>query len=326
MRYFACLFLFCSLQISALDFDKIDAGLRSKEGLLIEVHGIDKDHGLFAGVLRGEDFFDFAQVPLVGATPVLQESLLHVKRHDIIKIKGKFDELGTPQKHILVDFLEVQKPYDPGYPNVPAFKHKVKLPDDLVGLKEITAKVHAITEDGKIMMVEYKDTNIPVIVVSPKATKDLYRGDKIKFQFSIAKEPKAPVHLILKSGKDSLKVLKSIVSENKREIKNLCGPLVLYPASPDIRFNVFALHYDIGDDLAWTYTLINFEDSQKFKAIREKLQTEWDKDTSQVERGRGYYINPKLQVCVSGIGNEVMAIQANPQVILQGPDDISFVK
>ncbi|MGL1664043.1 hypothetical protein ACSTJJ_23200, partial [Vibrio parahaemolyticus] len=82
--------------------------------LLIEVHGIDKDHGLFAGVLRGEDFFDFAQVPLVGATPVLQESLLHVKRHDIIKIKGKFDELGTPQKHILVDFLEVQKPYDPG--------------------------------------------------------------------------------------------------------------------------------------------------------------------------------------------------------------------
>ena len=41
-----------------------------------------------------------------------------------------------------------------------------------------------IIDNGNILMVEYKDTNIPVIVQEAVRVKDLFRGDKIKIQFN----------------------------------------------------------------------------------------------------------------------------------------------
>ena len=89
-----------------------------------------------------------------------------------------------------------------------------------------------------------------------------------------------------------------IATQNGKSIQP-CGPLVLYVKSPEIMFNVFALQHDLGDDLAWTYTLVSM-DKKVFEEIRAKAQAVWDANQSSIIRGRGFYVNPKIIACAKG--------------------------
>ncbi len=193
----------------------------------------------------------------------------------MVRVKGAFNPwINAAQRHIDVTDIEILKQFDPGFHNLPDYHHDVKLPSDLNGKSELIVKVHAITDNGQVMMVEYKDTNIPVIVQEPGRVKDLYRGDKIKIHFTISDEPKSPTHITLSKGDNSVEMLDPIAGQQGKQL-SLCGNLVLYVESPQIMFNVFALEHDIGDGLAWTYTLMN-EDSKIFADLRKKMQSAWD--------------------------------------------------
>lgn len=322
-RWISLGILWTSLSAGAVDFDKVKTDLESTDGLNVYIHGIDTKHSLYVLIVRGKDFFDFAQVPMVAGNRAAAAQLATLHRHDFVRIKGTIEpEVRSPQKHILVESIEVTRPFDLG--GLPPYERKAKLPDDLKGLSEIIVKVHAIVDEGRIMVVEYKDTNIPVINDEPERVKGLYRSDKIRMKFTIAKHPRMPVHLQIAKVPDAITVLRSVKGEHERKIDSLCGQLVMFPKSPEIKFNVFAVKHDIGDGYDWTYTLINFEDPDVFKTIREKLQAEWDRREASAIRGRNYYINPDLITCVSGTGNESHSFQANPQVLLDSPEQITF--
>jgi hypothetical protein len=323
----ALLFLFIvfnSATTLAIDYDAMEKTLKSPEGLEVEIHGADLDHNMFVMVFRNKkDFFDYAQLPLIGTTKAIAAQIAKFHRHDFVRLKGEFsDSIHSAQRHVLVSSAEITKPFNAGFPQLPAYQHEVQLPGDLKGKSELIVKVHAALDDGNIFMVEYKDTNIPVEVDEPERVKNLFRGDKIRIQIETWDAPSQPTHLILKQGDKAVEILSSIAAQDQREVK-ACGSLVLYMASPDIKFNVFALQRDIGDDLAWTYTLLN-QNPTLFAAIRQKLQAAWDAHTQTVIRGRNFYLNPKLQVCADGKGNVIDPTQANPQIFLQSADNITL--
>jgi len=306
------------------DYQAMSDALKSEKGLVAEVHGGDIEHGMFVLVWRDKkDFFKFVQLPLTGRNEEAKKILSQVHRHDVVRVKGEFDEfLERGQRHIDVDSLEIVKKFEGGYPDLPEFQHSVKLPDDLKGIKEIIAKVHAVTPDGQVLVIEYIDTIIPVIVQEKDKVKNLLKGDKIKIQFSISPYPVTPVHLMLNKGSDSLQVLKPIQSIDKQEM-DTCGSLVLFVESPDIRFNVFAMESDIGDGYSWAYTLLNPDDDDIFAALRRKMQDAWDANKSGIHRGRNYYYNPQIKVCAKGQGNDEDPAQANPQIFIQQVEDLT---
>jgi hypothetical protein len=184
-------------------------------------------------------------------------------------------------------------------------------------------KVHASLVDGKILMVESGDANIPVIVRNTALTKDLYRGDKVERQFTVQQFPSSPVHLRLNDSPDSVKMLDRIVNLHGVP-QDRCGELVMFPQSPQVIFNVFALKSDIGDGLFRTFTLINFNDAKLFKDLREKMQTVWDANVLTMVRGRNYFINPKIKICAKGTGNMQVPTQANPQILIDRIEDLTL--
>lgn len=329
---FRCLFaLALSVGISAhaVDLKDVDAALKSDKGLVAEMHGVDRDTGLFVLVYRNpQDFFDYVQLPLVADYmsqnyDQIEAELEALNRHDIVGVKGQLDGwVNADQAHILVDSVEMVKKFEGGFDKYPPYHHKAQIPKELQNLSQIVVKVHAVADGGRILMVEYKDVNLPVIVSNPSLTKDLYRGDKIEIQFRLAGSPSAPTHLILKDGPKAVVMLDSLSAQNGKPI-DLCGPLVFFPKSPQILFNVFAIQTDIGDGLTRSYTLISFKNPDLFKQAFAKLQVAWDAHVATATRGRNYFVNEKLQACAKGIANVVSPSQANPQIVISQLSDVT---
>lgn len=325
-------FILTSFSFSAfsLDYEDIQKALQSSEGLVAEMHGVDKDSGFFVVVARNpKNFFDYVQVPLVANylredVDQIKAKLYELHRHDIVRLHGEIHGwIEAAQRHILVSKVEVVKKYDGGYGDHPDYRHDVELPRELENKTSAVFKVHAVISDGQIMVVEYKDVNLPVIVTRPDLTKTLYRGDKIEMKFSISRSPKRPTHLMMNDQDDAISVLDSIVKQHGQPIE-LCGPLVMFPKSSMVKFNVFAIKTDIGDDLFRTYTLINFEDMDLFTRLREKAQNGWDTKSSKATRGRNYYINNELIACARGSVNMIDPTQANPQILINRIEDLWF--
>lgn len=331
MKWFALLaFALTSFSTFAVNYEDIQKALQSQEGLVAEIHGADKDSGLFVLVVRDErNFFDYLQVPLIADYTSenyrkVKTALNELNRHDFVRIKGTLHGwLEAAQRHIMVSSLEVVKKFDGGYGDYPDYKHKAELPKELGGKDSVVVKVHAVANGGKILMVEYRDVNVPVVVSNPDPVKDLYRGDKIQIKFQIASHPGRPTHLILKDEPDAVVILDRLVEQNGQPIYH-CGELVMFPKSPQVKFNVFAIKKDIGDDLFRTYTLINFENIDLFLELRQKAQDAWDSRTETVIRGRNYYVNPGLIACAKGTVHMIDPTQANPQIIIDKVEDLSF--
>ncbi len=323
---------FCSAEsIQSQDLYKLFAEeLKSPQGVQVEIHGADHKNGLYAISYRPKNFFDFIIISLQAdyTAPTFADvkaKLETLRRHDFIQIRGnENDFVLSHQNHVMVKDLTILSKFSSTYDKlVDEYVHSTKVSELIQGKTSLIVKVHASLVDGKVLMVEAGDANIPVVVKNPALTRDLYRGDKVDIKFAVQQFPGSPVHLVLDNSLDAVKMLDSVAKVHGQP-QNLCGELVMFPKSPQVLFNVFALKVSIGDGLFRTFTLINFEDPKLFQELREKMQIVWDANTSTMVAGRNYFINPAIKICAKGMGNMQVATQANPQILLDKVADLTL--
>ena len=204
--------------------------------------------------------------------------------------------------------------------------------NDLKNKNEFTGRVHAIGEKGKMLVMEYKDRIVPVFVTdanSQAITATLYRGDLVKLKIRVRTEPEAPTHLslanpsTLPAGEKTVDLLESLVKSHGSPISKM-GNLIKFPKSPQINSNIFALLVEDPEGTAIQYTLTNFDSPELFKQILDKCEKVWNDNAANIENDRNKLVNRKLVVHAKGISNMVDAGQANPQILIQSIDDLTF--
>lgn len=318
------LFSFLSVAHSEIPISEIEQKLKT-EGLEVWVHGAVPNQSLYVVTYRRSDnFFVFADLSIYPASADARNILLSSKRHDRVRVWGRLvTPEGTTQPHIAADKITVLEKFR-GLDPYPPYDRKTEIPKDLNGKTEFIGKVHALLHGGEILVVEFGDAVLPVFIEEKfrGLTTTLHRGDKIKIQFVIQRGPRKPTHLNLNPALEKpLSVLFSSVSEHER-ILTKSGSLVMFPQSPQIQFNVFALQQDIGDGVVLEYTLVNFESPEFFRQLREKLQAAWDAHSSTLKTGRNKLYNPKIRIEATGPINVIDPNQANPQVLIKSLDQI----
>ena len=199
------------------------------------------------------------------------------------------------------------------------YKPKTDLPGTLVNKSREQFYIHATDNKGKILILEHGDTIVPMYIKNGTLTENLHRGDYVVLAYKISKSdnPKRPTHLVLdETAKEPVKVLDEVVKLHKQDM-DVTGRLVMFPKSPTINNNVFAVEVrsEKYPHLASRYFTIVPKDfkPESFKAFRDKFHAEWDKD-NQIFKGRNKYIHLNLKVNVKGIGNVVSKNQANAQI------------
>jgi hypothetical protein len=267
---------------------------------------------------------DYVEMSLTSENdPVILAKLAAFSRHDKVLVKGSFLKNPSPQKHIAVRAIELVEKYQEPYERE-AYRYAAKIPEDLLKATRATFLVHAVAGDGAILVLEYKDQVVPLFVKKPALTHSLYRGDLVDLAYKLQAEPDAPSHLNLNDADpEPVKVLESVVAMHGKPA-DMDGELVLFPKSPEIKFNVFALLQHLDGSLTRQYTLVNFDSADAFQKIRLKLQAEWDKFGKDYTNGRNKLVSTKVRVHAKGVFNEVDPSQANPQILLKSADDIEL--
>ncbi len=314
--------------LSASSAFAVDLGLVEKqlttEGVVGWIHGSASAQELYVFTYRNpQDFFDYVEMSLVSDDPAIARRLAGFNRHDKVRVKGKFLKNPSPQKHIEISSIELIEAYKNPYP-AEDHSYDAKVPDDLVGKSSALFLVHAIAGDGHILVVEYKDVILPVYVKNEALTQGLFRNDVVELQFKIRVEPEQPVHLaLLEKNPQPVKVVESI-RELHGKTGTIEGALILFPKSPEILFNVFAVEQKLPGGLKRQFTLVNFDSPEVFEKIRQKLQTAWDQHATAYVNGRNKLISTAIRVKATGTFNEVSDSQANPQILLDSAEAIEI--
>lgn len=315
----------CAVHLGAVDPAELDRMLATT-GLAGEMHGVIADSNLFAFTYRNpRDFFDFVQISLVARDPAVIRQLTALGRHDRVRVNGSFVPNPSGQRHLLVTSVELLQEFAPPMA-VPVFEREASLPRDLMNKSKERFLVHIADSGSGVLVVEYQDAVVPVFVQNKALLQGLFRGDVVELKFAVQPYPQAPAHLNLRESEpDPLKVVDSI-REKHGKPASMEGDLVLFPRSPQIRFNVFALLETLPDNLSRQYTLTNLEDDAVFTKIREKLQAAWDRHQAagDYENGRNKLVSRKVRVRVTGVFSQTDAGQANPQILIASPDDIQI--
>jgi hypothetical protein len=267
-------------------------------------------------------FFDYLELSLVAKDDAVLKQLTGFKRHDKVRVKGAYMHNASPQKHILVTSIELVKAYENPYPVKP-YEHEAKIPDELLDKTSETFLVHAVASDGQVLMLQYKDAVLPVFVHDGSLTKDLYRGDLVTLSFKLQRRPNEPVHLSLDETRP-VEVLESIKALNGQKT-TIEGALVLFPKSPEIAFNVFAVRQSLQGGLDRQFTLVSFENEELFKQLRAKLQAAWDEAGPAYVNGRNKLVSTRIRVRATGTLNDIDPSQANPQIVLDSLDDLQIL-
>ncbi|MDJ0600984.1 MAG: hypothetical protein QNJ37_19330 [Crocosphaera sp.] len=292
-----------------------------KTGLLGEIHGVvPEDNIVVLSVRDPNNFFDFQHFSVIPGNKKTQDILSKVGRHDKVCLQGKLVKNPSPQPHIVVKSAVIMESWDGlvGYEN---YEYQADIPTELQYKNNAIFKVHAINNEGKILVVEYKDKVLPIFVENPELTKDLYRGDFIDISYKIQSWPRKPTHLNLNlNAENPIKMVDKLVAKHGKE-ETLTGTLVKFPQNPQIKFDVYAIEV-MTQGLSRYYTLVNFEDAKKFENIREKLAEIWDNQSDTIESGRNFLINPNIIIEAQGKINMISPQQANPQILLENADKI----
>ncbi len=309
---------------AGVDFDAIEKDLGGN-GVRGWIHGAAHDLKQYVFFYRDpNDFFTHAAFTLVAANPNLLNQLKAVQRHDEVIIHGTYLKNPSPQHHIRVTQVKVVTPFNSGV-KAPPRKRDAVLPKDLEGGTEFLATVHAVEAAGAVLVFEYKDAIVPMFVKDTTHTKDLYRGDKVRVHYVIQKSPTLPAHVQLDpKANPPVEVLEKVVDGHGQPI-TLEGNLVFFPKSPQIIFGIYALQTVDANGLKLNYTLVNFDDFDAFTEIRRKMEKVWEAEKATLEDGRNCFINPKIRIKATGIKNVTSPSQANPQVLLEGPDAIEIL-
>ena len=305
---------------TGLEMTRLSRELKTT-GLIGRIHGAVESSKMFVMTVREPDnFFSYQEFSLLPKNKRTLATLNQVNRHDRVCIQGHIISNPSPQKHIRVKSVEVLESWN-GLEGFSEQHREANIPGELLDRDSFIAKVHAIGEEGKILVVEYKDGVIPVFVKSPEYTKDLYRGDIVRLSYRLKKVPKSPTHLKLNSEVEQpVEVIDAIVDWNGKE-NTLTGNLVKFPQSPQLNFDVYAIKVDTMGIKRY-FTLVNFEDINEFQNIRDKLAKIWDDNVETAKLGRNMLINPEIIMKAHGQTNIVSPRQANPQILLDTVEDI----
>jgi hypothetical protein len=295
------------------------------QGLRGTVHGANiKTRAYVLSVRNPSDFFDSYELSLVPGSPDIARKLQTLNRHDGITVIGRFLPNPTPQGHILVEKLTLDKPW---HPNIPLPPQQSVVPADIVEdlsrHHELTGLVHAVFGEGRILVMDYRGTVIPVVVTDNTLARDLWRGDKITLRYIIQSRPNSPVHLVLDAdtdnGKQPIRILESLSKLDGKPL-TLEGPLILFPKSPLINRDIWALEQQDAEGNTRTFTLFNFDDAQDQVCLQQHLRSWWDQSKATLTTGRNKWINPQLKIRATGIANVESVNQANPQLKTQCVD------
>ncbi|MBN1237375.1 MAG: hypothetical protein JXB36_02685 [Gammaproteobacteria bacterium] len=300
---------------------EIRAG-RAVEG---SIHGAYPDLDLYVFTYRDPgNFFESVDVSLVAGDPALEAALADLKRHDRVRIEGKLMDNRSAQMHVELSALEVVRKYEPT-PPIPTYDYEATIPDDLRGKDSELFLVHAVHAGGSVLVVEHDDVVLPVFVRRPELTRDLARNDLVRLHFEIRSRPETPVHLQLQDIEAPVEVVESVMALHGQPA-SIEGPLVLFPESPQVRFNVFAVLQALPGDHQRQFTLVNFEDPEAFEQIRGKLQAAWDAaDPDTIVSGRNKLISTGVRIRATGTFNQIDPGQANAQIVLEGPDAVEIL-
>lgn len=289
------------------------------QGLFGRMHAVvpERDLAVFTWRQPG-NFFDFVDFPLV-PTEQARDKVMSLQRHDGVTLKGAFINNRAPMPHIRVSDLELLDPYTSRHPTR-GYQHDTKLPDDLLSNTELIGKVHAVFGDGQILVIEVGDAVVPVFSREPKETLGLFRNDKIRLQYRVSSFPGSPAHVWIDDTESALEVLDSMQAKHDTA-STLEGVLTLYPESPQITRDIFAVQVSMGDGVQREYTLVNLDDPKVFIEIQDKAAAAWEAAEDEVAiNARNKLVKPTLRVTATGILNVVDPNQANPQILLEGPE------
>jgi hypothetical protein len=305
------------------DTAAVEAAL-AHDGVLGWMHGAVAERGLFVFTLRHpKDFFIYSDFPVVPASAEVATALGGLQRHDQVRVFGKLETRGA-QRHLFVDRLEVVKPFEPSQ-TAPRYTRDATVPESLAAQTELVGRVHAVDAGGAVLVVEVADLVVPIFVSEPEhqaLTKDLWRNDKVRVRYSIAMHPNRPAHLRLDDSKGAaIEVLNPIANGHGQPVE-LEGELTLFPKSPQLTFDIWALRILDGDRVECEYTLVNFEDMKAFEAIRAELAAAWAASPATPVDARNKLVKPGLRVRAKGTLNVISPSQANPQILLESVDDV----
>jgi hypothetical protein len=294
---------------------------RAVEG---DIHGAYPDLDLYVFTYRDpENFFASVDVSLIAGTPTLEATLADLRRHDRVRIEGTLLDNRSAQMHVELSAIEVVRPYEPT-PPIPDYAYEATIPDDLRGKDNELFLVHAVHAGGSVLVVEHGDVVLPVFVRRPELTRSLARNDLVRLFYEVRERPERPVHLQLKDIEAPVEVVDSVMALHGQPA-SIEGPLVLFPQSPQVRFNVFAVLQELPGGHQRQFTLVNFDDPETFTQIREKLQSAWDAaDPKAAVSGRNKLISTDVRVRATGTFNQIDAGQANAQIVLAGPDAVEI--
>lgn len=304
---------------------ELERELNSGNAVEGEIHGAYPDLDLYVFTYRApENFFEFVHISLIAPDEALARSLRELRRHDRVRIEGAVLDSRSSQLHVELSALEVVENYEPR-PAIPDYDYEATVPDDLLGQDNALFLVHAVHAEGRVLVVEHRDVILPLFVRRPDLTRALARNDVVRLFYEIRPYPDRPVHLELADVEQPIEIVDSVTALHGQPA-DVEGPLVLFPDSPQVAFNVFAVLQELPGAHRRQYTLVNFESADAFQAIREKLQAAWDaSDPSTVMSGRNKLISTSVRVRATGTFNQVDANQANAQIVLEGPDAIEVM-
>jgi hypothetical protein len=304
---------------------KLERALGAGRAVEGEIHGAYPALDQYVFTYRAaDDFFDYVEVSLLPATPEVAERLASLRRHDRVRIEGVRAENRSAQMHVEVSSLEVVTKYQ-GSPEVPPYAHEASVPADLEGKESELFLVHAVNAGGAVLVVERGDVVVPVFVRRPELTRDLARNDVVRLRYEIRRRPDSPVHLELADAERPVEVVSSVTALHDQPA-DIEGALVMFPRSPQVRFDVFAVLQELPGGTQRQYTLVNFDDPERFSAIREKLAAAWTAaGPDAAVSGRNKLISTKVRVRARGTFNQIDPNQANAQIVLDGPDAIEIV-
>jgi len=303
---------------------KLERELEAGRAIEGEIHGAFADLDQYVFTYRNsENFFEYVELSLIPATPEVEAALAGLRRHDRVRVEGTLADNPSRQLHLEVRSLEVVRKYEAS-PPIPVYEHAAEIPADLSDRDSELFLVHAVNADGAVLVVEREDVVLPVFVRRPELTRNLARNDVVRLHYEIRNWPNRPVHLELADVAAPVEVVDSITALHG-QAADLEGSLVLFPQSPQVRFNVFAVLQTLPGNAQRQFTLVNFGDPAKFEAIRNKLQDAWDRGgAAATVSGRNKLISTKVRVRVRGTYNQIDPNQANAQIVLDGPESIEI--
>jgi len=306
-------------------FEELETQLKGA-GVHGWIHGAVNEYSQYVFTYRTPgNFFEHWEFPVTSENTEVKNFLRSATRHDEVIIKGAFLHNGAPINHIDAKEISVVKKFEDGM-LLPKYSHEAKLPEELLSTNELVGKVHAVADGGKILVIEYKDAVVPVVVSKPELTKGLYRNDKVKLIYKVRVHPHSPSHISLDVNHPNPLVVLDKMVEIHGKAGSVTGHLILFPKSPQVLFNVFALQQVDSLGVKREFTLVNFEDPKVFEAIRNKLQELWDATPSHIINARNKYVNLSVKLKATGTFNVVDPGQANPQILLTGTESIEVVK